>query len=73
MDDVVGTNVPIYAGLDIDIPGSGAPYSAQSVKESVLAAFKAGANGVIFARNWGEMNPEHVAGSGQAVRELGIH
>ncbi len=62
--------VPVYAGLDCDIPG--AAYTADSVKASVLAAFHAGANGVIFARNWGEMNPLHVAGIGAAVKELGI-
>ena len=60
----------VYAGLDCDIPGS--TYTADSVKQSVLAAFGAGANGVIFARNWGEMNPDHVAGIGAAVKELGI-
>jgi hypothetical protein len=71
LDDIVGSNVPVYAGLDIDIPGSGAPYTADSVKQSVMAAFNAGANGVIFARNYGEMNPDHVAGVGAAMRELG--
>jgi hypothetical protein len=69
LDDVAGI-VPVYAGLDIDIPGSS--YTAQSVKESVMAAFKASAGGVIFARNFGEMNPEHVAGVGAALRELKI-
>jgi hypothetical protein len=72
LDDVAGSNVPVYAGLDIDIPGSAAPYTSESVKQSVMAAFKAGANGVVFARNYGEMNPDHVAGVGAAVRELGI-
>jgi hypothetical protein len=68
LDDVAGSKVPVYAGLDIDIPGS--TYTADSVKESVMAAFKANANGVIFARNWGEMNPDHVAGVGAALREM---
>ena len=73
VDDVNIPNFPIYAGLDIDIPGAGgAQYTAQSVKESVMAAFKAGAQGVIFARNWGEMNPEHVAGVKAAGKELGL-
>jgi hypothetical protein len=72
VDDIAGSNVPVYAGLDIDIPGAGAPYTAESVKQSVMAAFNAGANGVIFARNYGEMNPDHIAGVGAAVRELGI-
>jgi hypothetical protein len=70
LDDVAGTNVPVYAGLDIDIPGS--TYTADSVKQSVMAAFTAGANGVIFARNWGEMNPAHVAGVGAALKEMGM-
>jgi hypothetical protein len=72
LDDTAGSNVPIYAGLDIDIPNPGSPYTADNVKEAVLAAFKAGAQGIVFARNWGEMNPDHVAGSGAAVRELGL-
>ena len=63
-------------GLLVDPGGmsssSRTSYTADSVKASVLAAFHAGANGVIFARNWGEMNPDHVAGIGAAVRELGI-
>ncbi|MGA2232751.1 MAG: hypothetical protein ABSH22_17770 [Tepidisphaeraceae bacterium] len=71
IDDVAGANVPVYAGLDIDIPGS--TYTAESVKQSVMTAFNAGANGVIFARNWGEMNPDHVAGVGAAVKELGFN
>ena len=71
LDDTAGSGVPIYAGLDIDIPGY-EPYTAEGVKQSVLAAFHAGASGVIFARNWGEMNPEHVAGVKEAVRELGL-
>jgi len=69
LDDVAGSNVPIYAGLDIDMPGS--VFTAESVKQAVMAAFTAGAQGVIFARNWGEMNPDHVACVGAAVRELG--
>jgi hypothetical protein len=72
LDDVAGSNVPVYAGLDIDIPGAGPAYTAESVKQSVMTAFNAGANGVIFARNWGEMNPDHVAGVGAAVKELGL-
>jgi hypothetical protein len=72
LDDVAGVKVPVYAGLDIDIPGAGSPYTAETVKNSVMAAFNAEANGVIFARNWGEMNPDHVAGVGAAVKELGI-
>jgi hypothetical protein len=72
IDDVAGTNVPVYAGVDIDIPGAGAAYTADSVKQSVMASFKAGGHGVIFARNWGEMNPDHVAGVRAAVQELGL-
>jgi hypothetical protein len=71
LDDVAGTNVPVYAGLDIDIPGSAAPYSAETVKQGVMAALRAGAHGVIFARNYGEMNTEHVRGVAAALKELG--
>jgi hypothetical protein len=68
LDDVAGTNVPVYAGIDIDIPGSN--YTPDTVKQSVTAALTAGAQGIVFARNWGEMNPEHVAGVRAALSEL---
>jgi hypothetical protein len=72
LDDLAGTNVPVYAGLDIDIPGAGAPYTVESVKQSVMTALQAGAHGVIFARNYGEMNTEHVKGVAAALKELGM-
>jgi len=72
---LAGEILPIRpAGIDIDVPVS--PGSSQctpeSVKNTVMAAFKGGATGVILSRNYPEMNPEHLAGAGAALDELGL-
>jgi hypothetical protein len=40
------------------------------VKAAVLAAFRAGAPGVVLSRKYAEMRLANVAGAGEAVREL---
>jgi hypothetical protein len=72
LDDVSGSGARVYAGLDIDIPDAGAPYSVEGVKQAVIAALGSGADGVIFARNYGEMNHEHVRGVAAGLKELGM-
>jgi hypothetical protein len=61
----------IYPGIDIDIPtGSGlAQCTRDGVKAAVLAAFTGGAEGVVLSRKYSEMQLEHLAGAGDAVRE----
>jgi hypothetical protein len=73
-DDVAGTAVEIWPGLDIDVPvpaGAG-QCTPESVKASVLGAFHGGATGVVLSRNYTEMKPEHLAGAGAALKELGF-
>jgi hypothetical protein len=41
------------------------------VKAAVLAAFKAGAPGVVLSRKYAEMKLTNLAGTGEALRELG--
>ncbi len=72
LDDIGPAKVPVYAGLDIDIPGAGAKYTPESVKQSVMAAFNSGARGVIFARNYAEMKPANLGGVRAALDELGL-
>jgi hypothetical protein len=69
--DVNGA-VPIYPGIDIDIPTGLKEKRTQpsDVKAAVLAAFRAGAPGVVLSRKYAEMRLANVAGAGEAVREL---
>jgi hypothetical protein len=72
LEGVAGTNTHIWSGIDIDIP-TGTNHSKrtpQSVKEAVLAAFRAGAPGVILSRKYSEMRLADLSGAGDAIREL---
>jgi hypothetical protein len=73
VDDAASANVQVWPGIDIDVPvpaGAG-KCTPESVKQSVLGAYKGGAKGVILSRNHLEMNPDHLAGAGAALRDLG--
>lgn len=65
---------PIYPGIDIDIPTNLTDKRTQpsDVKAAVLAAFKAGAPGVVLSRKYAEMKLTNLAGAGEAIRELGF-
>lgn len=69
--DVQGA-VPIYPGIDIDIPTALTAKRTQpsDVKAAVLAAFRAGAPGVVLSRKYAEMKLTNLAGAGEALREL---
>jgi hypothetical protein len=66
--------VPIYPGIDIDIPTAlkDKQTTAADVKAATLAAFKAGAAGVVLSRKYAEMKLTNIAGAGAAIRELGL-
>ncbi len=68
-----GTSLQIWPGIDIDVSpeqGNDPPRSRESVKEAVLAAFRAGAPGVVLSRMYSEMKLEHLRGAGDALRQL---
>jgi hypothetical protein len=67
-----GTSVRIWPGIDIDIPtgASQSKSTPQGTKDAVLAAFRAGAHGVILSRKYSEMKLVNLSGAGEAVREL---
>jgi hypothetical protein len=69
---VAGTKTQIWPGIDIDIPTEPAnsKCTPQSVKEAVMAAFQAGAPGVILSRKYSEMRLSHLSGAGDAIREM---
>jgi hypothetical protein len=64
--------IPIYPGIDIDIPtGLNEKRTAPSdVKAAVLAAFRAGAPGVVLSRKYAEMKLTNLGGAGEALQEL---
>jgi hypothetical protein len=72
LEGVAGTNTLIWPGIDIDIPTepNHSKCTPQSVKEAVLAAFRAGAPGVILSRKYSEMRLANLSGAGDAIREL---
>jgi hypothetical protein len=72
LDDVKGTSVEIWPGIDIDVPvpAGASQCTPEYVKQTVLSAFHAGASGVVLSRNYLEMNPDHLAGAGAALDEL---
>jgi hypothetical protein len=67
--DVQGA-VPIYPGIDIDLPTAANEKQTEpaDVKAEVLAAFKAGATGVVLSRKYSEMKLTNLAAVGEALR-----
>lgn len=64
--------IPIYPGIDIDIPTAITEKRTQpsDVKAAVIAAFQAGAPGVVLSRKYAEMRLTNLAGAGEAINEL---
>ncbi len=71
--DVQGA-IPIYPGIDIDIPTGLNEKRTQpsDVKAAVIAAFKAGAPGVVLSRKYAEMKLTNLAGADEALRDIGL-
>jgi len=70
LEGVAGTKTLIWPGIHIDIPTEPGHSNCtpQSVKEAVLAAFRAGAP-VILSRKYSEMQLADLSGAGEAIRE----
>ncbi len=69
-----GTDLQIWPGIDVDVsPDEDEPKrSREGVRDAVLAAVRAGSKGVILARMYSEMTLDHLAGAGDAIRQLGL-
>ncbi len=69
-----GTKTQLWPGIDIDIPTArtSSKSSPEGTRDAVLAAFHAGADGVILSRKWSEMKTANLAGAGAAIRQLGL-
>jgi len=72
LDGVAGAKTLIWPGIDIDIPTepNHSKSTPQSVKEAVLAVFRAGAPGVLLSRKYSEMRLANLSGAGDAIRGL---
>ncbi len=73
VDGAAGTSTQIWPGIDIDIPtaAKSSKSTPQGTKAAVMAAFKAGAHGVLLSRKYSEMRLANLSGAGEAIRELG--
>ncbi|MGH9719736.1 MAG: hypothetical protein ACRD8O_05955 [Bryobacteraceae bacterium] len=64
----------LWPGIDIDIPTGkeSSKSTPQGTRDAVLAAFRAGADGVLLSRKYSEMRLANLSGAGDAIRELGL-
>jgi len=69
----VDSQIPIYPGIDIDVPTGLNEKRTQpsDVKAATLAALEAGAQGVVLSRKYAEMKLTNMEGARAALREFG--
>jgi hypothetical protein len=77
-DAVRGVNgkAAVYMGIGVDAPRvrkDQAVCTPDIVRRSVLASYRAGAKGVVFAPNYASMKLSNLAGAAEALQELGLH
>ena len=70
--DGVNDEIPIYPGIDVDIPSGECPTTPERVRAAVVGAFQGGAKGVIVSRKYSEMKLDNLSGVGAALRDLGL-
>jgi hypothetical protein len=71
----VDGRLQVYMGVGVDAPRSSrdqAVCTPEIVKRSVLAAYRAGAHGVIYGPAYAGMNLTTLDGGAEALRELGV-
>jgi hypothetical protein len=76
-DAVRGVNgkASVYMGIGVDAPRvrkDQAVCTPDIVRRSVLASYRAGAHGVVFAPNYASMKLSNLAGAAEALKELGV-
>jgi len=71
---VAGAPTLIWPGIDIDIPTDArhSKSTPEGTRAAVLAALKAGADGVLLSRKYSEMRLANLSAAGEAVSELGL-
>ena len=76
-DAVRGVNgkAKVYMGIGVDAPRSRADQAQCTpdiVRRSVLATYRAGGHGIVFAPNYASMKLTNLDGAAQALAELGL-
>lgn len=64
-----GGKTKIYAGIGFDVPGS-PPDDPDTIYQSTVRAFDAGAHGIVVSREYEEMEIDHLRAVGRAYREV---
>ncbi len=72
VEAAASTKTVIWPGIDIDIPTdeSHSKSTPEGTRDAVIAAFRAGAPGVILSRKYSEMKLANLSGAGEGVRKL---
>ena len=67
-----GSPTRLWPGIDIDVPtaATSSKSTPEGTRDAVLAAFRAGADGVILSRKYSEMKLDNLRGAGTAIRRL---
>jgi hypothetical protein len=68
----VGSEVKIYPGIDIDVPTKLTDHRTKpdDVRQSIRAAFGAGANGVVLSTRYEEMWLANLSAAGETLRDV---
>ena len=71
-DDLQGTSTQLWPGIDIDIPTEKghSKCTPEGVRDAVLAALRAGSDGVLLSRKYSEMKLANLKGAGEGVRQF---
>jgi hypothetical protein len=69
-----GTKTQLWPGIDIDIPTAAASSKStpEGTRDAVLAAFRAGADGVLLSRKYSEMKLANLRGAGEAIKQAAL-
>ncbi len=78
LEGAAGTSTRIWPAIDIDIPARKfdkvdpdyAQCTAESTRAATLAVLRSGAEGIILARKYSEMNLSNLRGVGEALKDL---
>jgi hypothetical protein len=71
-EDLEGTSTKLWPGIDIDIPTEKghSRCTPEGVRDAVLAALRAGSDGVLLSRKYSEMKLANLRGAGDGVRQF---
>jgi hypothetical protein len=71
-DGLEGTKTKLWPGIDIDIPTEKghSKCTPEGVRDAVVAALRAGSDGVLLSRKYSEMKLANLRGAGDGVRQF---